>query len=452
MAHVLSITNGATTISLSTSNVLLQQYVPATPEIDSTRNASLADGVPVDMPVYRNVTETIEIMLENSSKTSLQSQVTSINLLLNDAKRRQTTKTGARVYLQLQIDGESDTWRSEIFTGRLVLDQDALRHYANIKVQAALIIERAYYWEGSQVELQLSTSNASAATGGRTVHNHDDNGAGHDNWVQIAAAQVKGDLPTPARLTLINNSGASQTFWHFHIGTNAYSDPANFTHVVEGESAVSGGTTTGDANSSGGNFRRFTVNTTATGQWTIAGAQLQKADGRYFRLLARFADVVGNCYIQPKLRDNTGLIDIWTGDEVYIDTDVKIADLGSIPLPPSSAYGVSWSDMRLYLSMRSSASCTLDLDFIQLTPTDSYAQFTQLGLTIPNSGVITVDGIEGAIHAAGFPIYTSALPTVWLFPNKLQRLIFLHNETTGAPSIANTLSVRAYVRPRRLTI
>lgn len=451
MAHSVSITDGTTTISLSTSNVLLTQYVPATPDISTTQRPTLTDGSPVDMPRYENVTETIDIMLENSSKSSLQAQLTAINRMFLLAHRRQETKAGDRVYLQLQVDSESDTWRSEIYTGRLVLDQDALRHYANIKVQAAIIVERAYYWEGDQVELQLSTSNASAATGGRTVYNHDDSGTGHDNWVQIAAAQVEGDLPTPAKLTLTNSSGASQNYANFHIATNAFSDPANFTHVLEGESVATGGSTVADGNSSGGNLRRFSSFTSTAAQWTLSGALLQDGGGRFFRILARLPTVSSTCYFTPQIRDSSGLTTLYTGDEVAISSTVAIADLGTLPLPPSTA-DVSWASLRLYLGMRSDSSNTVDIDFVQLTPLDSYAHFYQLGLTIGNGTTITVDGIEGAIHAGGYPIYTSARPTVWLYPNQLQRLIFLHDESSGEPNIANTFSVRAYVRPRRLTI
>ena len=42
------------------------------------------------------------------------------------------------------------------------------------RVRVAVLVERAPWWEGPETELQLSTSNASAATGGQTIYNHDD--------------------------------------------------------------------------------------------------------------------------------------------------------------------------------------------------------------------------------------------------------------------------------------
>ncbi len=450
MTHSLSITDGTTTISLVTTNVLLTQYVPATPSINSTRRSSVGDGTPVDQPVYENVTETIEILFDNSSKTALQAQVNGINRLFTDAKQRQWTRAGSRVYLQLQVDGEASAYRSEIYTGRLELDQDALRHYANIKVLASITVERAYFWEGPEVELSISTSALGQATGGRTIYNNDGN-AGQDNWVEIAATQVGGDLPTPAKVTLTNNTGSNIGYWHFHIGTNAYSDPANFTHFYEGESAASGGSTVSSGSSSGGNVRRVTFTGTTSMQWAISGSQLQKSKGRYFRVLVRFSDVTGSGYITPQIRDANGLTVLYSGDEVLVNSDIAIADLGAVPLPPSTA-NASWAGMRLYFAMRSSASCTFDIDFVQLTPTDSYAAITQLGDTVDNGDVITFDGIDGSMHADGVPIYTSTASTIWLYPNKLQRLIFLHDETSGTPTVANTFSVRVYARARRLTI
>lgn len=452
MAHALSISDGTNTVSLSSSNILLMSYVPVSPEMqDTAQFVNGGDGGDI-LPVYSNVSETVEIMFDNTSKTALQAQVASINRLLDTAKRRQTRRNGVRVYLKFTVDGDSDTYRSEVLSGRLELGEDAMRHYANIKVQARLYINRRFYWEADdETELQLSKSNVSATSGGVTIYNHDDSGTGHDNWVQIAAAQVDGELPCPLRLTLTNNSGSSQAYRNFHIGTNAFSDPANFTHMLEGEDG-SGGTVTSDSSCSGGSKL---ANNSWTGtnlvQLDIDGTQLQKTDGRWFRLLMRVASLTSSCYIQPQIRTGDGLVILYTGEEVLVNSDVPIIDLGSVPLPPSAAV-VSWADMKLTLSMRAVGTAGIQIDYVQLTPTDSYANFTQLGYTIPNSTAITIDGIEGAIHSAGFPIYSAPLPTVWVFPNTLQRLIFLHDETTGPVSIDNTISVRAYYRPRRLTI
>lgn len=453
MAHALSITDGTTTVSLSTSNILLLNYVPVAAEMqDTAQFVTGGDGGEV-LPMFSNVTETIEIMFENSSKTALQAQVNSINQLLYLAKHRQTKRTGSKVYLLFTVDGDSDTYRSEVLSGRLELGEDAMRHYANIKVQARLYVTRRYYWEdNSETELQLSKSNVSATTGGVTIYNHDDSGTGQDNWVQIAAAQVDGDLPAPLRLTMTNNSGATQNYSSFYIGTNAFSDPANFTHIIEGEDAISGGTVTSDSSCSGGSKL---VNSSWTGtnlvQLPLEDTQLQKTDGRWFRLIMRLADLTSSCYITPQIRDGNGLITLYSGNEVLINSDASLVDLGAVPLPPSAA-NVSWSDMVLTLSMRAVSTAGIQIDFVCLMPTDSYATFKQLGYGIPNNGVVTIDGIEGAIHSAGFPIYSAPMPTVWVYPNKLQRLIFLHDETTGPPDIDNTFSVRAYYRKRRLTI
>lgn len=453
MAHSLSITDGTTTVSLSSSNIFLMGYVPTAPDMqESSIFANGGDGGEV-LPIYGNVQDTVEIMFENSSKTALQAQVNTINRLLNLAKHRQTKRTGDKVYLKLTVDGDSDTYRSEVLGGKLELGEDSLRHYANIKVQARLYISRRYYWEGDdETELQLSKSSVSATTGGVTIYNHDDGGSGHDNWVQIAAAQVDGELPCPLRLTLTNNSGSSQGYRTFHIGTNAFSDPSNFTHIIEGEDAESGGTVTSDSSCSGGSKL---VNNSWTGtnlvQFSISGSQLSKTEGRWFRLLMRLASLTSTCYIRPEIRDGNGLITLYAGEEVLISSDVPIIDLGSVPLPPSAA-NVSWSQMRLTLVMRAVGTASIQIDYVELMPTDSYATFTQLGYAITNGSIVTIDGIEGAIHSAGFPIYSAPLPTVWVWPNKLQRLIFTHDENTGPVSIDNTISVRAYYRPRRLTI
>jgi len=453
MAHALSISDGTTTVSLSTTNIILMSYVPVSPDMaDTAQFVNGGDGGEI-LPTYSNVSETVEIMFDNTSKTALQAQVESINRLLESAKRRQTRRNGVRVYLKFTVDGDNTTYRSEILSGRLELGEDSMRHYANIKMQARLYVNRRFYWESDdETELAISKSNVSATTGGVTIYNHDDSGTGHDNWVQMAAGQIDGELPCPLRLTLTNNSGASQAYRNFHIGVNAFSDAANFTHFLETEDAVSGGTSTSDSSCSGGS-RLVTGSFSGTGyiQMALSGSQLQKAGGRWFRLLMRVVSVTGTLYIRPEIRDNDGLITLYAGEEVMVSSSTSIVDLGSVPLPPSAA-NVSWTDMRLTLVLRAATTAAIQTDYIQLTPTDSYATFSQLGYSIANNNSITVDGIEEVIHNAGLPIYSAPMPMVYGFPNRVQRLIFLHDEATGPVSIDNTISVRAYYRPRRLTI
>lgn len=458
MAHVYSITDGTTTVTLSQANgYLVTGFVLDAPEISTREIISEGiDGSELPAIAYRNVTQTIEILFIGTSTSNLQTLIHAVENMLYKAHRRQTTKAGARVYLQIQIDSEASTWRSEILTGKLRLGDEALQQWIDKKPEGQLTVTRRFFWEGPETELQLSTSNQSAATGGRTIYNHDDSDTGHDNWVQIAAAQVGGVLPTPVKLELTNSTGSSVGYRNIYLAVNAYSDPGNFTHILEGESRISGyGTITTNAASSGGNYNSYSFSSTGTMLWTLSATIMQDTQGRWFRLLARFFAWSGtDIYIKPILRDSTGLLPLWEGDEISLGStaasSTKIIDMGALPLPVGGYQG-AWGTQVLGLLVRATGSAQIDLDFMQLTPLDSYRYVVQRGNTIINSGTITDDNIEGLTHAGGDPIYSPKTGALMLFPNQLQRIIVLQDIGTSS-TIANTFSVRAYIRERRLTV
>lgn len=180
MAHALSLTDGTTTINLADgSTCFVERYTPKTPDVTTGAAVRTATyGEEIGAPLYRNVTESADLFLRATSVAALQALVRSIEAMLEKAHRRQRLRSGARVYLVVQVDGEASAWRSEIVSGRLVLAEDALRWWPGKAVEAQLIIQRRPYFEGAEVELELSTSNQAAATGGRTIVNHDDSGAG----------------------------------------------------------------------------------------------------------------------------------------------------------------------------------------------------------------------------------------------------------------------------------
>lgn len=455
MAHVYSLTDGTTTITLDqASGLLVTGMVLESPEATLREvGQEGVDGLEIPGITYRNVTRTLELLVIGANTSALQTLVRSIENLLGNAHRRQRTGTGARVYLQIQIDSEASTWRTEILTGRLRMADEALQQWLNKKVEAQLFLTTRFYWEGPETELQLSTSNQSAATGGRTIKNHDDSGTGDDNWVQIASSQVGGVLPAPVKLTLTNTTGSSVSYRNLFLAVNAYSDPANFTHVLEGESRKAGyGTVTVDANSSNGNYNAYTFSNTGEIQWDLSSSLLQDTQGRWFRLLARFISWSGtSIYVKPVLKDATGLVTLWEGDEVRLGTSGSyIVDLGAMPLPVGG-YQVSWGAQVLSLIVRATGSATLNLDYIQLTPLDSYRWIVQRGLTIANNGVITDDNIEGITHSAGAPVYSPKTGPLYVFPGVTQRIIILQ-DTGSASTITHAFSVRAYIRERRLTV
>lgn len=446
---LLQLTDGTTTITLSgTSPVRGCTYFPAAPQ----RNGG----------ELQPVTETAEINLSGTA-AAIRATVSGVETLLRQAVERQTTGVGERVFvLYKPVDADSAAYRSEVLDGRAVWsDNPGLRRLGDAYpvARVAIIWQRRPWWEGDEAELQLSASAQSAATGGRATVNDPANG----NWVQIAAAQIGGNLPAPVRLHLTNTAGASRNFRRVMVGANAYSDPANLVHFLQGEARNSGGSTQADATASGGSRVDVTLSASPTAYtWTLPQADLQRTRGRRFRVLLRTGGATGSAYIQPQVRTTAGVV-VWAGDELALTMPIYESwqDLGVVPLPPGG-YGTGAAAMRLGLAMRGAGIIALDV--LQLTALDSYLhmELPGVGVAIGNNETIVHDGIEGmAYHLASavrVPLPTAFGGALTLQPGMINRLYILYQlnaaQTGGAGDapVAGSLSVRAYYRPRRVTV
>ena len=421
MTHAYSLTDGATTVSLSSSGVFLTQYTPVAPSINGAPNYD-----------YEIVTETLELTPHASSTSTLQAIINGIDRLLDEARLRQKSNSEPRVYLQLQVDGESDTYRSEVLYGRLELQENAMAVWGNYQVPARLHITRRPFWEGPRTELSISTSGNSAGTGGKPITNT------AANWIQIANTQVDGVLPTPIELQLTNNGGAGVGYRNFYMGTNATSG-TTLTHSYSGASAS-----------------LSLVSGIYTGQITVAlsAAQMALTKGKPFKIFARFTTQTASVYCKPILRDVNNLMPLVEGDEVYMplaSAGTRWVDFGTLPLPPGG-YSTVWTDANLNFYFRSATAASLTINVVRLMAMDSYQYIVQRGFTVAAGGVMTFDNIEGLYHQAGQSIYSVRTEEpLMIFPNVTQRVNIMFDEGSSSDT-AKTLSVQAYYRKRRLTI
>jgi hypothetical protein len=473
MAHQLSLTDGTTTISLADgSSCFVERYAPRAPELESTEAPGPAVyGGALSQVRYRNVTESAALFLRAASVAALQTLVRSIEAMLERAHRRQRTGSGARVFLQVQLDGEGSAWRSEVLAGRLVLDEDGLDWWPNKAVRGVLSLTRRPYFEGAETELQLSTSNLAAATGGRTIYNHDDSGTGHDNWVEIAAAQVGGALPAPVRLQVTNTSGAARSYSTFYVATLAHVDMAQLAAGMVLEAETLNSTVTADANSSAGNYaaRSYTasgdVTHTGSFMFDVSAAQVQQMAGRFCRVLARFQGLApAPIWVQMYLQDSNNS-ELWRGPEVLLlaaTGDLRVKDLGAAPLPPADL-GSGAATVRLIVQYRAvltnGQTLTCNLDFVQLTPVE-YLRVVRVGgspyVQVANNAAVVVDEMEDVAYFLTSGSRLAGLvrdgAPVMVVPGQTQRILLLCDEGGNAMNIGRAFSVRAWYRPRRLSV
>ncbi len=466
MAHYLEINEGGSVVAVLSGNTayMLTGYTPQSPEMRSQSRVGLADGGEIDMPFYENVTETIEISVLGATTAVVQSNVAVVARALHSAKLRRMSRAGNKVHLYYQVDGDSTLYRSEILGGRLEIAPGGMATWGNKMLPVRIHITRRYYWEAvTATELQLSSkASSSPATGGKTIHNQNDSSEG--NYVQIASSQVLGTLPAPIKISLLNNSGSAKGYRNIYMAVNAFNDPTNFAHFQEGESSIFSGwgtAVTGQStcSNSGHVTKTFAAGGTDYFKWTLSSTQLQAAAGKRFRLLARFNGYTTGTTaikVKPVIMDDSGLITLDADEEVTLpSTQTDLIDLGVLPLPPGG-YDPLGAAHVLALAMRSTlASATVNLDYIQLTPTDSYRHLVMLGNQIANNDAVVDDGLEGQVYSleggAHHNILSPRGAPLMVWPGLTQRIYILH-DTGASAAIANTFSVAAWYRPRRLTI
>ena len=101
MAHVYTLTDGTTTISLVASGVWLENYDMKVPQDDD-----------------KTVVDTVDIIINAATGALVQAQSQAIYAMLEAARQDQETRTGARVCVAAQLISDADTWCAELVGSR----------------------------------------------------------------------------------------------------------------------------------------------------------------------------------------------------------------------------------------------------------------------------------------------------------------------------------------------
>jgi hypothetical protein len=447
MAHVWTLTDGTTTVTFATGSAgPVIKHQPTIAEYDISESGR--GGMTLSQK--KTVTRTFGLLLTAASGTLLQTQVNTIEVLLNQAKERFLTGHGRKLYITQQIDGEASAWRSRVYVGNLRPGEEGYDKWYGLNLECDLRLVCDPFWEGPEAELQIaSKASATPATGGKSIHNHNDSGQG--NYITILGAQVTGTLPTPVKVQMENTSGGALQYANLYMATNTKSDPGNFDHTIEAEDRFANGTITVSANSSGGNYLSLTVNTTDEIYIPLTAAQVEDCGGRAFRfLLYQEVAGAGNIYMTPSIRDAAGLTDYTPGAPEVPNTGV-IVDLGTFPVPAAGGDATGWGALSLFIRFRSDTSQTWLGDHIQITPVESTRLLLQRDELVANGESIVDDPIEDTIYrlsgATKYPNFIARESPVMLWPGELARVYFL-NDTEPT----TTMTVRMWIRPRRETV
>lgn len=414
MAHALSVTDGTTTISLTSTNFMLLRYVPVAPR--------MVEGEDIEL---NRVTESIDVLAYAGSTTDMQDAVRAVEQLFTTARRRAASNTGPRVFIQLQLSGDSDTYRSEITDGYIQLGDESLQAWGNAKMTCAILIERRVYWEGART-LLVDAETIVNGEGG--------------NSVSISSSSVEGALPAPVEVKITNGELGAVTWRNWYMAGNAFNDPATFSPWLTGSAFV---------------WSNNQTHGTSILAWTLTDAQLADMAGDYFRFIAGYTTApTADAYAKLRLRWNNQ-VTLVEGDEVYTGASGGhyLEDMGAFPVPPGGASSATLVSVRY--SVRAEASGSGTLDFIAMFPADNFRKIRQVDYSTAAGASIIDDGIEGIayvdVSGSRYPLVATYGDPLRVWPGRTNVLYFLYDEAAGF-SPTNSMDVSVWYRPRRLTV
>jgi hypothetical protein len=131
-----------------------------------------------------------------------------------------------------------------------------------------------------------------------------------------------------------------------------------------------------------------------------------------------------------------------------------VVNLGAFPLPPGG-YDASWGALKLRLTLRlANGTANTYLDFIQITPTDSYRALDMRPIAVANNALIVDNGYDGLAYVeTGGVRAPHVLPRgdpLMVWPGKLQRIYVLASYQDFY--ITDKWAARLWYRPRRVSI
>jgi hypothetical protein len=446
----LRFTDGTTTLNVSDlTNGILTRY-------QSGNNNALVE----------ETTDKIMVVLRGSRATKL-ANIGTLNSFFQLATDRQQKPYLSKLFVE-RDSGDGVWWRSEIVSGLVMLDADSIDAIER-SPEISIVFTRKNFWEGAEAQIALSNGNGTNNTAGLTVYNCND-GVGtspnkRNNYVQIAAGVISGDMPAPVRLEITNTYNSAAQLYTVWLSHNVESDPANFQNIIEAEAAAAGGTDTTNSSFSGGKYRTFTWsgdNQALIGRWVLDTAYLNKTKSSWFKILAAFTGSPSSgTRLQCKLRfpSDSALTEISSSQEVVLSTSYRIQDIGTLQLPPWLAGAGDQVAIAFCLYARKSGGGSLGIDYFQFSPIDSYRILQPRGYGAALNERIVDDGIAGLLYGDQWTsqpgkigIYTGQGKPVLLKPAKIQRIYFLMRSNTDGIPIDRTISVKAYYRPRKATL
>lgn len=159
----------------------LQLFQGSTEKVDLTAGVYKPSYVPQDPGGRDVVTESFIVRVLAASLATQQAAIRNINLVFEAAQRRRLTGIGDRVWIRFLEEGDTVTYRSEIWAdqphqmpGKVSIEPVTMskKIFDSFAAQIRVTWTRRGFWENNaETELELSNNSQVAATGGCAIRN-----------------------------------------------------------------------------------------------------------------------------------------------------------------------------------------------------------------------------------------------------------------------------------------
>ena len=400
------------------------------------RNVQGLDPPPVkiafagDRPVHReyeNREITITFSIKGSNVGDLEDKKHAILTILENTYLYWASRTneGLKAQLEYRKEGAANISYIDVLSGEC--DWGNVEHqpgapYAAILPGAQLVLTCEPCFHPSGV-----TNLVNASFGA----NHDDATADHDNFVDIAAANIKGDVEAKTKVTVKDHNivGCKYVF----LARRSAGTPGNLAHWLEAEDGtLTNLTDTADTDRSGAAVALNDGVATSGDTEHNLTANLGDHKGRFRVYVAAWADDIVNTEIRLMSRWGP-----WTEETTHTYKKLGTASqwqliyLGTIWIPPENS---APNRIDLTVEYIKQANDTIKLDYLMLLPEDESALMLESAWFFSHDAAtrnqVVIDGTADFPHAEIQPSATGAASgwalmrpgPLTLRPGKLNRI------------------------------
>lgn len=445
--------DGTNTYDLYTGYVSVLDYTPTVGDRSKT-----------------SVSDNLMIFINAPTLADLQTTKDTINYWLALANEQWNTVNETRIYIEIKQTDETGWRRSELLGGRLQPVQGTLNSHSQKKQEYQVIFERRNWWEWDEEEIPLSIDNSAWATGGVYVSNGQAVVSVDPNSpaIFIRGTDITGDPQTPVPVRIELTSQDVRYTDRIFISHNVFStlNALSNDHLILATTATDPLPLDDSTDTDSTNYVRMWQSGagTETLELPLSSSLLTKCAGRWFRLLARIKTEVGTEAIWGKFElfsgSRTDQNAMTSTEYTLISEDTTdgydLIDFGVIRLPTIKTDLPSYGH-DLVMTVRSGAAHEIRLDFIQLSPIDSFHHIETSFTSAAIPEKIVADGhIKRTylVPEAGYAMdgFSDISEHISLWAGRDQWVTILHRNSEYLMEYTQLLSVQMYYRPRRVTV